>query len=66
MRENKQLTELEKGMLEGIRLLVDVDICTLFPCHRDGCEQCPLNKLVKAQDNFVAELDNLIADNQED
>ena len=66
MRENKQLTEQEKGILEGVRLLVDIDICAPFPCSRNGCENCPLNKLVKAQEKFVAEFDNLIADNQED
>jgi hypothetical protein len=66
MNDKKKLTANEIGILEGLKLLYDVDICTPFPCSRDGCEFCPLNKLVKAQENFVAELDNLIAENQED
>ena len=66
MRDNNKLTPNEVGTLEGLRLLFDVDICAPFPCSRNGCESCPLNKLAKAQENFVAELDNLIADNQED
>lgn len=66
MNDKKKLTPNEVGILEGLRLLFDIDICAPFPCHRDGCEKCPLYNLVKAQDNFIAELDNLIADNQED
>lgn len=66
MNGKKKLTPNEVGTLEGLRLLYDVDICAPFPCPRNGCENCPLNKLVKAQENFMAELDNLIADNQED
>ena len=66
MNGKKKLTPNEVGTLEGLRLLYDVDICAPFPCPRNGCEFCPLNKLVKAQENFVAELDNLIADKKED
>lgn len=65
MNDKKKLTANEVGILEGLKLLYDVDICAPFPCSRNGCEFCPLNKLVKAQENFVAELDNLITENQE-
>lgn len=66
MNDKKKLTPNEVGILEGMRVLFDVDICAPFPCPRDGCESCPLNKLARAQEKFVAEFDNLIADNQED
>ena len=66
MRDNNKLTPNEVGTLEGLRLLFDVDICAPIHCHRDGCESCSLYKLCKIQDNFLAELDNLIADNRED
>lgn len=66
MNDKKKLTPNEVGILEGMRVLYDIDICAPFLCSRNGCEFCPLNKLVKAQENFVAELDNLIADNRED
>lgn len=66
MNDKKKLTPNEAGVLEGMRVLFDVDICAPFPCPRNGCESCPLNKLAMAQENFIAELDNLIADNQED
>ena len=66
MRDNNKLTPNEVGILEGMRLLFDVDICVPFSCPRNGCESCPLNKLAKMQVNFIAELNNLIVDNQED
>ena len=66
MNDKKKLTPNVVGILEGLRLLFDVDICAPFSCPRDGCEFCLLNKLTQAQEKFVAEFDNLIADNQED
>lgn len=66
MNEKKKLTPNEVGILEGMRTLYDVDICAPFPCPRNGCEFCPLNELVMAQEKFVAEFDCIIAKNQED
>lgn len=66
MNDKKKLTPNEVGILEGMRFLFDIDICAPFPCPRNGCANCPLNKLVETQEKFVAEFDNLIADNQED
>lgn len=58
MTKNK-LTSEEKAVLVGMGAVMNVDLCSYFPCSPEGCEQCPLNKLTDLQSEFLDEIARL-------
>ena len=47
------LTQEEKTFLDGMRVvLTTFDICAHFKCHPDGCDDCPLSRVVNAQEDL--------------
>lgn len=53
------LTEVEKARLEGMEVILNVDLCLAFDCPDEGCEECPLRKVIEAQVNLVEAIDKV-------
>ena len=55
------LTQEEKTFLHGMRVvLTEIDICAHFKCHPDGCDECPLAKVVNAQEDLDLAISRVI------
>lgn len=52
-------TSEEKAVLVGMGAVMNIDICDYFPCSPEGCEQCPLNRLIDLQSEFLDEIAKL-------
>lgn len=48
-----KMTDVEKARLEGMEVIFNVDICPAFECPDEGCEECPIRKVVEAQENLM-------------
>ena len=48
-----KMTDTEKAMLEGMEVIFNTDICTVFECPAEGCTECPLHKVVNAQEDLM-------------
>ena len=59
MDNQKQLTEYEKRVLEGIAFAIcSMDICQITSnCSGVSCKKCPMHPIVNAQENFLKELE---------
>lgn len=57
-----KLTEVEKARLEGIEVVFNVDFCLAFNCPAEGCEECPLRKVVEAQEKLIEAISNARCD----
>ena len=59
MDNQKKFSEYEKRMLEGIGFTIQsMDLCTIMQCPPEGCMRCPMQPIIKAQENFHNELEN--------
>ncbi len=56
------LTEVEKARLEGMETVFNVDLCLAFECPDEGCEECPIRKVIEAQANLVEAIGKAIRD----
>ena len=43
----------EKARLEGMEIFFNIDICTVFECPEEGCTECPLYKVISAQEDLM-------------
>lgn len=57
-----KMTDTEKARLEGMEVIFNVDICTVFQCPEEGCYECPLQRVVNAQENLVNAISRAICD----
>lgn len=48
-----KMTNDEKTRLEGMEIFFNVDICTVFECPAEGCTECPLRRVVNAQEDLM-------------
>lgn len=48
-----KMTDTEKARLEGMETIFNVDICTVFQCPEEGCTECPLKRVVDAQEDLM-------------
>lgn len=48
----KGLTAEEKERLDGAWAIMNFDICTLFECPPEGCDECPMAKVIEAQQDL--------------
>lgn len=46
------MTNEEKARLDGIRVVLDLDICAAFQCPYDGCDECPIRSVIEAQEKL--------------
>lgn len=48
-----KMTDTEKARLEGMETMLNIDICMVFECPAEGCTECPLHKVVNAQEDLM-------------
>ena len=54
------MTNEEKARLDGIRVVLDLDICAAFTCPYDGCDECPIRSVIEAQENLQLTMHRVI------
>jgi hypothetical protein len=54
------MTQEEKARLDGIRVVLDLDICASFECPYDGCDECPIRCVIEAQENLQSTMHRVI------
>lgn len=57
-----KMTDTEKARLEGMEAIFNVDICTVFQCPEEGCTECPLRRVVDAQEDLMIAISRTICD----
>lgn len=57
-----KMTDTEKARLEGMEAIFNVDICTVFQCPEEGCSECPLQRVVNAQEDLMIAISRTICD----
>ena len=57
-----KMTDVEKARLEGMETIFNVDICTVFKCPEEGCTECPLKRVVDAQEDLMVAISRTICD----
>lgn len=55
-----KMTDVEKARLEGMETIFNVDICTVFRCPEEGCTECPLKRVVDAQEDLMLAISEAI------
>lgn len=48
-----KMTDAEKEKLGAMAMFFNVDICTLFECPEDGCTECPIKRVIDAQEDVI-------------
>jgi hypothetical protein len=48
-----KMTSAEKERLEGMEIFFNVDICPAFECPEEGCTECPIRRVVDAQEDLI-------------
>jgi hypothetical protein len=57
-----KMTDAEKRILEGMGVIFNVDICPAFECPKEGCDKCPIHKVVNAQQDLMVTIERVICD----
>lgn len=57
-----KITDVEKARLEGMEIIFNVDICPAFVCPPEGCVECPIRKVVEAQEKLMVAISNAVCD----
>ena len=58
----EKMTDIEKARLEGMTSFFNIDICTAFECPSEGCDECPLKRVVDAQEDLILAISRTICD----
>ena len=62
---NGKLTIEEKNRLFGVMSVFNYDICEGIYCSKISCDECPMNRAVKAHELFLSELEHLTSKEEE-
>lgn len=54
------MTTEEKARLDGIRIVLDLDICASFQCPYDDCDECPIRSVIEAQEDLQLAISRVI------
>lgn len=58
---NNVLEREEKAILLGMQAVFNLDICGYFDCPSDGCDNCPLQAVVQAQEEFLNTINKAVS-----
>ena len=58
---NNALEREEKAILLGIQAVLNLDICMCFDCPAGGCDDCPLQAVVQAQEELMNAIDKMVS-----
>ena len=58
---NNVLEREEKAALLGIQAVLNFDICACFDCPSGGCDHCPLQAVVHAQEEFMSTINKVVS-----
>ena len=58
---NNVLEREEKAALLGIQAVLNFDICTCFDCPAGGCDDCPLQDVIKAQEELMRTINKAVS-----
>ena len=47
------LSREEKAALLGMGAVLLVDVCAFFDCPNEGCDECPLSRVVDAKAELI-------------
>ena len=59
MTKNK-ITDTEKAKLKGMEIIFNVDICPAFECPEEGCDECPIRRVVDAQEDLMVAISRAV------
>ena len=57
-----KMTDTEKAKLQGMEIIFNVDICPAFECPEEGCDECPIRRVVEAQEDLVIAIGRAVCD----
>lgn len=55
-----KMTDIEKARLQGMEIFFNVDICPEFNCPEEGCDECPIRRVVEAQEDLLKAISGTI------
>lgn len=58
---NNVLEREEKAILLGMQAVLNLDICACFDCATGGCDKCPLQAVVQAQEEFMSAINKAVS-----
>lgn len=58
---NNVLEREEKAILLGMQAVLNVDICACFDCPAGGCDDCPLQAVTQAQEEFMRAINKAVS-----
>ena len=58
---NNELVQEEKAILLGVRAVLNFDICMCFDCPSGGCDHCPLQAVIEAQEDFMKAINKAVS-----
>jgi hypothetical protein len=63
--ENKKMTkdkmtDVEKEKLGAMGIFFNADICTVFECPEEGCTECPIGRVIEAQEDLMLAISEAI------
>ena len=56
-----KLNQDEKATLLGIQAVLNFDICSCFDCAIGGCDNCPLQAIAQAQEEFMSVINKAVS-----
>ena len=58
---NNVLEREEKAILLGMQAVLNLDICMCFDCPTGGCNDCPLQAVIQAQDDLMSAINKAVS-----
>jgi hypothetical protein len=55
-----KMTNEEKARLDGIGVVLNLDICSAFECPYDGCDECPIRNVINAQEDLILAISRVL------